>query len=299
MLVGLILAAKQAIVRLPNRVELGSRVSEVTFTPVTLKGSAFSPLRLAGAWQARSADPRFGGFSALALDRGRLLALTDNGVIAWLDKPGMRASHVTMRELPGGPGTADWRGNRDSEALVPDPHGQGWWVSFETLNQVWLYDPSFQRAIARVDFGRSRWPVNNGVEGMAAIRNGLLLFVEGGRKIYRMQGAKAVGIPVVGKKWRFSEALRLSDGRLIAIERTLSPFGFGNALAVIAEGRGSFRVERRFPLPVGMFDNLEGMTAEPLRDGSTRLWMITDDNFERPQRTLLLAVDLPPERQSD
>jgi hypothetical protein len=45
-----------------------------------------------------------------------------------------------------------------------------------------------------------------------------------------------------------------------------------------------------------MLTNLEGLAAEAQPDGSTRLWIISDDNFVRPLRTLLLAVDLPPKR---
>jgi hypothetical protein len=35
------------------------------------------------------------------------------------------------------------------------------------------------------------------------------------------------------------------------------------------------------------------MTAERLPNGDTRLWIITDDNFQQPLRTLLIALDLP------
>ena len=45
-------------------------------------------------------------------------------------------------------------------------------------------------------------------------------------------------------------------------------------------------------LNVSPLDNAEAMAAERLPDGRTRLWIMTDDNFTRPFRTLLIALDL-------
>ena len=41
-------------------------------------------------------------------------------------------------------------------------------------------------------------------------------------------------------------------------------------------------------------DNLEGLAALPQRDGSIRFYLISDDNFSKLQRTLLLAFDWRP-----
>jgi len=39
-------------------------------------------------------------------------------------------------------------------------------------------------------------------------------------------------------------------------------------------------------LPVAAIDNLEGMTlGPPLPDGSTSLWLLSDDNFDDDQTT--------------
>jgi hypothetical protein len=60
---------------------------------------------------------------------------------------------------------------------------------------------------------------------------------------------------------------------------------------------GGFRITDRKELRLGALDNIEGIAVESRAGGSTRLWMISDDNFQRPLRTLLLAVDLPPKRR--
>jgi len=62
---------------LPNREELGWRTARVEFTPVALDAPGFSPLKLVGAWKLTSDDPRFGGLSALAIDRGHLPGTTN------------------------------------------------------------------------------------------------------------------------------------------------------------------------------------------------------------------------------
>jgi hypothetical protein len=41
-------------------------------------------------------------------------------------------------------------------------------------------------------------------------------------------------------------------------------------------------------------DNYEGLAALPRPDGSVRFYLISDDNFSRLQRTLLLGLDWRP-----
>lgn len=292
-LAGLIVAAHGLFLHLPNRVERGRSVSALTVRPVALRGD-FHPFRLAGAWNLTSSDPRFGGFSGLAIDRGQLLAINDIGSVAWFAKPDLERSTVMMTELPGGPGNGHFKAGRDSEAIASDPFGRGWWVSFERANQLWLYDRDFSRALRRIRFGWGRWPVNQGIEGLVSDRSGHLLFAEGEERIYRVKGAQPVPFAVTGKQGPFSEAARLPDGRLIGLERSLTWSGFRNALIFVHEAQDRYTIVSRTSLPLGPFDNMEGLAAERLASGATRLWMIADDNFERPQRTLLLALDLPP-----
>ncbi|MFL6733486.1 MAG: esterase-like activity of phytase family protein, partial [Sphingomicrobium sp.] len=293
-LVALIFGAEFLVARLPNRVELGPRRSELRFERVRLPAAALAPLELVGAWKMESPDRRFGGLSGLAIDRGRILAISDSGVLAWFPKPGTASPSVYMRELPTGPRGNWYRWNRDTEALTLDPGGRGWWVAYEHGNELWLYDPEFRHGLRRVELGYRRWPANLGIEGIVPSGRDLLLFLEEGRKIFRVHGARSTAMPVKGKEARFSEAVRLPGGRLLAIERRLSNTGFENRLVALKETSRGFQVLRGRALPVGRLDNVEGMTAERLPNGRTRLWLVTDDNFQRPLRTLLLAIDLPP-----
>ena len=53
------------------------------------------------------------------------------------------------------------------------------------------------------------------------------------------------------------------------------------------------RITHKWTLGVGALDNIEALAPESLPNGQVRLWMMTDDNFHRPLRTLLIAVDVP------
>ena len=64
---------------------------------------------------------------------------------------------------------------------------------------------------------------------------------------------------------------------------------FDNALVPLLPGD---RLGKPIVLGLGPLDNAEALAAEPIA-GGTRLWLMTDDNFRWPMRTLLVALDLP------
>lgn len=295
-LFALVLTAASAWIGRPNRVELGWRHAKLQFAPIRIDPAGVAPLHLVGAWRLTSADPRFGGLSALAIDHGQLLALSDSGVLVRFDRPrpGVTIESALIGELPDGPGDPRWKDSRDSEGLARDPAGRGYWVSFEQRHELWLYDPEFRRALLRMEMGAHRWPINSGVEALAPAEAGLVAIQETHGTVLRINGTHARGSRLAGMWGSVSEASRLPDGRLLLIERKLTLLGFANRLALVGETAAGLRVSREIPLGIGPFVNLEAMASEPLPDGAIRLWLMTDDNFQTPMRTLLLALDLPP-----
>jgi hypothetical protein len=276
----------------PNRHELGWRAAKIEFEPVPLTG--FAPLRLAGAWRLTSTDPRFGGISSLAIDGGQLVALTDAGALIRF-RPGK--NNARIGELPDGPGSGGFKRNRDSEALVRDSLGRGWWVAFENRHQLWLFDPGFGRALQRIDLGERGWSANRGVEGLANDGSALLLLHEDGDHLLRVTGTRARWLPIAGARGRISDAAAIGPGRYLAVERRVTPFGFRNAVVSLEKAGTGYRFGRRIALPLGPLDNVEAIAVERRADGWLRLWLMTDDNFQRPFRTLLIALDWPPPRQ--
>ncbi|WP_162888168.1 esterase-like activity of phytase family protein [Sphingomonas mesophila] len=235
----------------------------VHWVPVELPQVEDGSARLVGAWALRSDDPRAGGFSALALDRGRLLALSDSGVLVWLPFPG-QAGPAELRPLPAVAGNPATKIGRDSEALARAD--DGWWTSFEQSHQLIRYDPDFRRELQRIALDARGWRKNRGVEAVAAGRE---------LQIY----AEDRGV---------SDAAALPDGRIALLKRGWGHGGFTAAVAV----PGSADIA----LDLGPLDNVEGLAAQPLAGGATRLWVVTDNDNRRWRRTLLIAVDLKPTR---
>jgi hypothetical protein len=252
---------------IPDRHELGWRVARITAAPVIFDAEAFAPFRLAGAWR-----------------------LSDSGILVRFNQARTAAQ---IGELPGGPQSPGFKFNRDSEALVADPRGRGWWVSFENRDELWLYDRRFARALQRLSLGDRDWPENNGIEGLAADGESLLLFHEAGGTLIRVTGERARLMRIVGAGARLSDAIDLGGGQWLVVERRPTPLGFRNALVLLERAGGGYRLGRRYRLLVGPLDNVEAIAVEPLPDGARRLWLMTDDNQQPPQRTLLIALDLP------
>ena len=260
---------------LPNRFPMAPRTIALHAEPITLDPAAARPIRIAGAWTLTALDPRFGGLSALAIDRGQLLALSDSAVLYRFSPPGMeprdRSPTVAIAELPDGPGSPSLKVDRDSEALAHDPGGRGWWIGFETNNQLWHYDNDFKRSLGRIDFGVERWPQNLGLEAMLAGAGGRFLLVpELAHEVVTVSANHAVSHPLTGVGSKISDAVRLPDGEIIVLLRDYGLAGFRTALGVLVDTPEGWRVERRVPLRLGLFRNLEGMTAEPLPAAAAR-----------------------------
>jgi hypothetical protein len=274
----------------PEREELGWTVARINAAQIDFDARGFAPFRFVGAWRLTSSDQRFGGISALAFDAGQLVALSDSGGIIRFS-PSKRTARIG--ELPDGPGNNRFKINRDSEALVADPRGRGWWVSFENRDELWLYDRTFTQALQRIMLGKRPWRVNSGIEGMVAEGRSLLLLHEAGDNLIRVTETRARVMPIAGARRRLSDAVDVGGGRVLIVERQLTPFGFRNAMVELRRARDGYSLGRRYPLPLGRQDNVEGAAIEPLPDGGRRLWLMTDDNFHGRMRTLLIALDLP------
>ena len=269
-----------------------ARLAAVRFVDSHFDSSGFAPLVLAGAWEVEVGDPRFGGVSALAVDRGALLALTDSGSVIRLPKPG-HAGQALVRDLPAGPGLAERKVDRDSEALARDPAVRGWWVAFEYWHQLWLYDPDFRRPLAAIGLGEGRWPDNAGVEAMVAGAGGLLLFPEPGQEWLRVHGDRIEAHRLTNPYGDIADAVRLRDGRLLLVTRRFGLSGIAKHLVEVVEEDGAPRLRHLAEIRLGARDNVEAIAAEPRTGGGTRLWLMTDNDFRPRKATLLVALDLP------
>ncbi len=270
-----------------------------------------------------SSEPRFGGWSGVSLRDGELTAVSDRGY--WLrvqaeqpppNEPG--PDGVTLSEprfgvLPGLDGAPLRRGQmRDAEEIVALPDG-GHLVTFEREHRLWLYppaDPPFSAPPVAVPLPDNHGAAyNSGFEAMARLPDGrLILLLEGDSGHGRTTGW--IGTPAgsattfdwqplelaLSGGYRPTGAAVAANGDLLVLERYFAiPFGFASrvrripaeTLAAGAVLDGPVVLDLGQP-PVN--DNFEGIAAAALPDGSTRVVLISDDNYSGLQRTLLVFV---------
>lgn len=284
---GLVVGAHWHLIRLPDREERPDVHAEVIFTPVMLGRQGDATLRIAGAWRLTSSEPRLGGVSALAIDRGGFVALTDSGVVIRLARTGSGGAAAFFRDLPAGPGQARFKAGRDSEALARDAAGRGWWVAYENRHSAWLFDSEFTTGGQRIGLRRLGWKANKGAEGMLSTADGTLLLPEVGDEIVRVGPSGIERIALANPYGRLADVTTLPDGRIMVLARSFGPAGFSSRLLLL-EGA---RLTPVASLRLGRLDNPEAIVAEALPGGGTRLWVMTDNDYRRRVPTLLVAFD--------
>jgi hypothetical protein len=288
-------------------------VSLVELAPVTLDEDRPGAKRLGrltflGGWALTSNDERFGGISALHVEGGDVLALSDAGWrIRFRLRNGRRSLRADIAMMEAGPGPAEEKENRDAESMVVA--GRALWIGYEQANAVWRYDRSgFAVLGSAAPPAMARWNANHGAEAMVRLGDGrFLVFDEGqggdsdvllfdgdpaepGTSALRLRYRPPAG-------FRITDAALLPDGRLALLHRRVGLFeGFTARLTlarlpILAEGAVIEGEEAAaFEGPVTR-DNFEAMSASR-EGGRTILWLASDDNYNKLQRTLLLKFAL-------
>ena len=288
-------------------------VTWVDFTPIPLdKGSSsrrLGRLVFLGAWALTSNDPRFGGISALHVDPGQALALSDAGWRFRLPlEPGRGRVRALVSMIEQGPGPPDEKEDRDIESLVVD--GGDAWVGYEQANAIWRYDVAgFTARASAVPTAMARWRANRGAEAMVRLEDGrFLVFSEGsggesevllfagdpamrGTRVERLRYRPPTG-------YRITDAALLPDGRLALLNRRVSLLeGFTARLTVarLPELAGGALIAGEeaaaFAGSVAR-DNFEALSVSR-EQGRTMLWIASDDNYNPMQRSLLMKFAFP------
>lgn len=288
-------------------------------TPVPLDHADRAHVRVGaltyvGGWQLRGADRRFGGISSLTVQDDRLVGLSDSGVAFWIEPHPGGVALRRIHALPKGPPGDVPKVALDSESSTYDPASGRIWAGFETSNQIWRYAPGLTRAEAHVaPPAMADWPGNRGPEAMVRLRDGRFLVFEetgavrrdGANEALLFPGDPTSGVSPIRFAYRppqdfaITDATELPDGRVLLLHRDFSlTQGARAALTVfdpreiapgkLIEGREIARLAP--PLTV---DNMEGV-AVTREQGRTIVWIVSDDNFNPLQRTLLLKFALDP-----
>lgn len=268
-----------------------------------------------------TAHPRqFGGWSDLHIsaDGHTLTSISDEG--AWLtatieydgeaNLAGLDNARMgQLRGLDGKP--IESKAEADAEAMARLPDGS-WLVAFERRHRLWRYQTLGATPMpveGPAEIGRQ--PANGGIEALTALGDGRVIAIS---EEYSERPGTAmgwIGAPVAGGRyqWRsFSYATipdfkptsiaTLPDGSFVVVERAFDMargvrcrvmrFDAGQ----LAPG-GTVRAEElaRLASPYTV-DNLEGVASTRGPRGETLIWLISDDNFNPLQRSILLLFEL-------
>jgi hypothetical protein len=302
------------------RIMQKNRSQNIALSPLTLdaanpKRTKVGALDFIAAWELKSDNGDFGGISALvALKDGRFIGVSDAGALIGFGLTNdARTDRPFIAALPGSDGAANYK-DRDSEGISYDPTSGRIWVSYEHHHGIKRFPPS----LARVD-GAVRptemqgWPRNSGAEAIVRLKDGrFIVIAEGGKDDGIYPALHFSGDPVeTGTTsfpfryrppagYRVTDGTVLPDGRLLMLNRRIGfPDGFTAKLSIVdpnAIQRGatvSGKVIATLQPPL-LVDNMEGVTITE-EEGRIIVWMISDNNFNIFQRTLLMkfALNLP------
>lgn len=285
-----VLTAYAQIHRLPSQRPLPPATLPLTFRPITLP-PATQPLHVAGAWELEASDPRLNGISALAIEAGRFLAVTDRGAAIRFDPPSAARPSASLWDLREGPGPFGKKWARDAESLARDPRGRGWWIGYEQRHSLWSYDDKIDRAGATINLPKLGWGHNRGAEGLLVQDGTLLVLAENGRNAVRI-GQDGPQVLKLYAGAEVADAARGPDGSAWVLLRQKGLGGISQSIANLRKTHDGYIAGPSWPVPKGAFDNYEGMAIEPLPSGRWRFWLVTDDGHRFMARTLLVAFDL-------
>ena len=276
-------------------------------------------LRYLGGLALRSEDARFGGLSGLTLGASgrRLVAVSHAGywfeadLVIGDDGRLVGLENAALSPLRGRDG-APVEGKRAGDAEAVERRGDASYiVAFERDHRLWRYDVAGELAAAKPIAlesppGLESAPSNRGIEALAVLGDsGLLAITEGAIDgagdlrgwLIGDGGASALGYRLT-PFFRPTDMAVLPARDVLILERSfIPPASLSARIRVVAAAdivpgarlRGAEIAHLKPPLIV---DNFEGLAVHRDARGRTVLYLVSDDNYNPLQRTLLLMFEL-------
>lgn len=259
-------------------------------------------VRLQSVSRLRSSDKRFGGLSALSKTQTGFISLSDRGNLFLFDETLENMRVLPLKNKSGEPLSGKRKTDAESLALVAQ---DTFYVAFERNHRVRPYGMDGMPLSQKIDLPQAvlDLPENAGFEAIESFRDGRLVLLAEGKK-----NADETMLLVEGKvegDWQ-RRSLPLFDNfrptglsrlvgtdRFILLERFYAPLKGNRIRLSLLDAENGKRLallaELAPPIPV---DNFEGISVYQDKDGQIILALISDDNFNFLQRTLLMKLVL-------
>jgi len=286
---------------------------EIAAEPIAVPGTLHRSVTARGAWHLTAGHPEFGGISGLLIEDGQLTAITDRG--HWLESrialEGQRLSFSEARIAPitdQDGSLLGWPGG-DAEGLTR--LGPDLLVSFE-------HDPRILRHLGGGRMGKGtraaafeRMPPNDGLEGLARLPDGSVIAIgeepgPGGFPMWRLMPDGSLRESALAQRSRHhvtgaeTGPATEEGARLYVVQRHFTP-ATGVSIRLLAyplgpDGWPDARLVTELAAweSASGIDNMEGVAVTPEPDGGALIWIVSDDNFNVPQRTILVVLALAP-----
>ena len=277
------------------------------------RGEVGGRLILREAWQLKSRDTAFGGYSGMVVEGPRRLALfSDTGrILRFRIDPDGRLSGVRHGRLLKSTGDQAGKFGSDIEAATRDPTTGRTWIATELWYSVRRLDDKLVRIVAsRRPAAIAAWPTNGGAESMVRLRDGRFLIVAERGWTHERRDAllypedpttpgpdRGAALSLVDPGFGApTDAALVSANRILLLHRKvgLSPLFSAAVTSIdVADVRpGAILTAQPVARlgPTGVGENMEAMAVEH-EGGRTFVWMASDDNLQVWQRTLLLRYE--------
>ena len=294
--------------------ELGTPVelknTVINLFPTDLENISLNKLKFVSGVEIKSNHPDFGGLSGLIINEDKsLIAVGDQGI--WLtgkikiDENGKLVEIIDGRlgHLKGKKNNPLYMlGKSYTDAESIEHYNNKFLVSFERKHRILIFNNTFSHS--EIFYDRIKYldlPDNGGIEAMAPLKNNSIFFlsenlIHPDDKIagYLLSDNRLKKV-YVKKNGSFkpTDMSSLSDGNILLLERSFSPVKGASARISVIKYEDLKPNSIILPStldtlkPPMVVDNFEGISFLKLNDGGYYIFILSDDNFNFLQKTLL------------
>ncbi len=294
--------------------ELGTPVdlksTKINLFPTDLENISLNKLEFISGIEIKSNHPDFGGLSGLIINEDKsLIAVGDQGI--WLtgkikiNENGKLVEIINGRlgHLKGNENNPLYKlGKSYTDAESIEPYNDKFVVSFERKHRILIFNNIYSHS--EIFYDRIKYldlPDNGGIEAMAPLKNNSIFLlsenlIHPDDKIagYLLSDNKLKKV-YVKKRGSFkpTDMLSLPDGNILLLERSFSPVRGASARISVIKYEDLEPNSVILPLtldtlkPPMVVDNFEGISFLKLNDGGYYIFILSDDNFNFLQKTLL------------